>query len=186
MIILTFVTLVDVDVALGPDESLWARAVVLARHDVGLALRARVAGVACAGVLQVAEQPRAAGRALAEVVGDAVVAGAAVEAGLLRAVVRVGLAVPALVAVDADALVAVARVGARRAVLADALVHRALVHVLGAVAAGVLGRARALVAADAVDARGPVPAEVVEAAVVDVDLAALAGESCEGKRRRKK
>ena len=69
--------------------------------------------------------------------------------------------------------------------LADALVHGALVHVLGAEAAGVLGRAGALVAADAVDARGAVLAEV-EAAVVDVDLAALAGESCEGKRRRKK
>lgn len=184
MLLLTFVTLVDVDVALRPDEPLGTRAVVLAGDDVGLALGARVARVAGAGVLQVAEQPRPAGRALAEVVGDAVVAGAAVQARLLRAVVGVRLAVLALVAVDADALVAVARVGARRAVLADALVHRALVHVLGAEAAAVLGRARALVAADAVDARGPVLAEV-EAAVVDVDVAALAGESCEEKRRRK-
>ena len=64
-----------------------------------------------------AEEAGAAGRALAEVVGDAVVAGAAVEAGLLRAVVGVRLAVAALVAVDADALVAVARVGASRSVL---------------------------------------------------------------------
>ena len=114
---LTFIALVDVDVALGPDEALGAGAVVLAGDDVGLALGARVAGAAGAGVLQVAEQAGAAGRALAEVVGHAVVAGAAVQARLLRAVVGVRLAVPALVAVDADALVAVARVGARGAVL---------------------------------------------------------------------
>ena len=60
--------------------------------------------------------------------------------------------------------------------------HGALVDVLCAVAAGPLGRAGALVATDAVDARGPVLAEV-EAAVVDVDLATFPLESCEKELR---
>ena len=62
--------------------------------------------------------------------------------------------------------------------LADALVHGALVHVLGAEAAGVLGAAGALVVAHAVHARRPVLAAVAQA-VVDVDLAPLPGEACE-------
>ena len=176
-VVLTFVTLVNVDVAVRPNESFGARAIVFAGDDVRLTYGAGVARVAGARVLQVAEQAGPAGRALAVVVGDAVVARAAVEARLRGAVVLVLLAVVALVAVHADALVAVVGVGARGAVLADALVHRALVHVFRAEAAGEFGRALALVAADAVEARGAVLAEVV-AAVVVVHLAPIATEAC--------
>ena len=62
--------------------------------------------------------------------------------------------------------------------LADALVHGALVDILGAEAAGVLWAAGALVVAHAVHARRTVLAAVADA-VVDVDLAPLPGEACE-------
>jgi hypothetical protein len=115
----TFITLVDVEIAVRTDESLWAGAVVLAGDDVRLADGTAVARVASAGVVQVAEEAGLSGWALAVVVCDAVVASGAVEAGLGGAVIHVHLAVLALVAVDADALVTVVRVRARRTVLAD-------------------------------------------------------------------
>ncbi len=100
---LTFVALVDVHVAGGPDEPGRAGAGVAAGDHVGLADGARAAGVAGAGVVQVAEQARLAGRTLAVVVGNSVVAGAAVQAGIRRAVVHVQLAVATLVTKGGDA-----------------------------------------------------------------------------------
>ncbi len=95
---LTFVALVDVDVALRPYEPLGAGAVVAASDHVRLADCASVAGVRGACVVEVAEQSGLPRRALAVVVGHPVVARAPVQAGLLGAVVDVALAVLPVVA----------------------------------------------------------------------------------------
>lgn len=123
---------------------------VLAGGGVGVALGPGAAGVAGAGVLQVAQQPRLAGRTLTVEAADPVVAGAAVETAVLQTVVLVGLAVGPDVAVDTDALVAALGVLAGAVVLAG-VAQRALVHVLAAVAALPVIRALAAVRVDAVD-----------------------------------
>ncbi len=95
---LTFVALVDVDVALRPYEPLGAGAVVAAGDHVRLADCAGVARVRGACVVEVTEQSCLPRRALAVVVGHPVVARAPVQAGLLGAVVDVALAVLPVVA----------------------------------------------------------------------------------------
>ncbi len=123
-----------------------------------------------------AEESRLARRALAVVVGHSVMTGAAVEAGLRGAVVHVALAVLAVIAVHADAGVATIDVSACGPIPAGR-VDGALVHILGTVPPGVLGRAFARVVVDAVDAAAAVPALAV-AAVVHVHLTPATGEAC--------
>ena len=72
---------VDVDLAVGSSEAGRTSAGVGPADDAGVADGPGVAGVGGAGVVQVAEQTSFAGRALAEVACNAVVAGAAVLAG---------------------------------------------------------------------------------------------------------
>ncbi len=123
-----------------------------------------------------AEQASLAGRTLAGVAGDAVLAGAAVQARPAEAVVHVDLAVLALEAIDADAGVAAVLVGAGGAVLARR-VQGTLVHVLCAPGACVAGRALAGVGVDAVQA-GAADLAVMAGAVVDVHLTAVTSETC--------
>jgi hypothetical protein len=172
----TFVALIDVDVALCPDEAPGAAAVVAPGNHVRLADGPAVARVGRTSIVQVAEQTRLSWRALAVVVGHAIVTRAAVEARLLGAVVHVVLAVAALVAVDADAGVAVAGVGASGAVLADVGEYGALIHVDGAVFPRVLGWAVTSVCADTVRAFPAILAQVL-VAVVDIHLAFVASEA---------
>ncbi|KAH9399663.1 hypothetical protein TYRP_017653 [Tyrophagus putrescentiae] len=133
-------------------------------------------GIGGAGVLQVTQQPGLPRRTLTEEGADAVVAGGAVEAGLVGAVVDVLAAGGAGPAVDADAGEAAVGVGAGGAILADMGAEGALVDVLRAVGAAEVGRTGAGVGVDAVDAAAAVLTEVA-AAVVDVDLAVVPGEA---------
>ena len=93
----------------------------------------------------------------------------------MRAVIHIRLAIVSLESVDADAVVPAVRVGAGCPVEAG-VADGALIHVLSAVLAGVLGRAVAGVAAHPVHALAAVLAQVVRA-VVDVHLAPVAGET---------
>lgn len=129
-----------------------------------------------AGIVEVAEQARLAGAALAVEGADTVVACAAVEARRRRAIVNVLGARRARPAVDADAAEAADRVRACGAVLAHVRPQAALVHVLRAVRPRVVGRTVAGVVVDAVHATAAVLAQM-PTAVVDVDLAVLAGEA---------
>ena len=173
--ILTLVALVDVDVAVGTDESLRARAVVLSGHDVRLADGTAVAGVAGTSIVQMTEESGLSRWAFAIIIGDAVMASSAGQTRLRSAVVDVNFTILAFVPVDADALVSPVSICAGRPVLTR-IVHGTFVHVLGAIFASELGCAVALVAAYAVDAFAAILAEVVSA-VIDVNLASIAGET---------
>lgn len=173
---LTLGTLVNVNVAFGTHKALGAVAVVAAGDHVSLANGSGLARVGGTGIVQVAEQSRLARGALAKVVGNSVMTSTTVETGLLGTVVHVNLAVLALEAVDADAAVAVLGVAARGAVLANVRIQGALIHVLSAVLASVLGRALTRVGTHAIDTSTPVLAQVV-LAVVHVDLALVTGET---------
>lgn len=102
-----------------------------------------------------------------------------VETGGPGAVVDVHRAVLSRPAVHADAVVRSQRVGARRAVVANARSHRALVHVHLARLARPLGRTRARVTVHAVHARAAVET-CVRYAVIDVLLAVFAPETYKG------
>lgn len=123
-------------------------------------------------------------RALTVEAAHPVDARGAVEARGPGAVVDVHRTVLSGPAVDAYAVVRAQRVGARRAVVAHARPHRALVHVHLARVAGPLGGTRARVAVHAVHARAAVETGV-RYAVVDVLLAVLSAETC-GRRKRKR
>ena len=114
---------------------------------------------------------------LAMVVGNAVDAGAAVQARVLRAVVHILLALGPGVAIDTNAGVPALVVSASCTVLADVRVHFALVDILGAVLACVLSGAVAGVGGDAVHAPAAILTQVI-AAVIDVHLAPVTLEAC--------
>lgn len=116
-------------------------------------------------------------RALTVEAAHPVDARGAVEARGPGAVVDVHGTVLSGPAVDAYAVVRAQRVGARRAVVAHARPHRALVHVHLARVARPLGGTRARVAVHAVHARAAVETGV-RYAVVDVLLAVLSAETC--------
>lgn len=154
-----------------------ARARERAVDRTGVAQGVRVARIRRARIVQMAQQPRFALGAATVEAAHAIDAGGPIEAGRVHAVVDVLAAIGARPAVDADARVAAVRVRARGAVLADGRPGGALVHVVLAVLAEVVGAALAAVRVDAVHAGAAVLAQVA-GTVVDVLLAVGALEAC--------
>lgn len=175
---LTLIALVNV---LGAVDALVAHRARARERPVdraGVADGVRMARVRGAGVVQMAQQTRLAGRTPAVEASDAVDAGRPVEAGRVHAVVDVVAAVRPVPAVDADAVVAAVGVGTGGPVLADRRLLHALVHVRFAVLAGKARRALAVIRVDPVDTGATVLAHIARA-VVNVLLAVFALETCE-------
>lgn len=185
LVTLTLIALVNVFRAVDALVPDGARARERAVDRAGVADRVRVARVRRARIVQMAQQPRLAGRAAAVEAADTVDTGRPIEAGRVHTIVNVVAAVGPVPAVHADAVVAAVRVGAGRPVLADRWPQRTLVHVVLAELAGKAGRATAVVGVDAVHACPTVLAQVARA-VVRVFLAVLALKTwCRRKNRER-
>ena len=167
---LTFVALVNIDIAFGSDVATGTTTRVASVDHAGLADRPGVTRVGIASVVQVAQQPRFVGRTFANVAGHAIMTSTAIEARLDGAVVNVDLAVVAFESVNANARVASFGVVAGGPVLAHVWPRSAFIHVLGAETSRVFGRAVASVGADAIDTSSSILAKM-SVAVVDVDVA---------------
>lgn len=172
----SFFALVDVLATIHAFVPRGARASVGSVDGRRVADGIRVAWVGGARIIQVAQQSCLPGRALAIEAAHPIHARGSVEARRSLTIVDVLAARGSRPAVDADAREAAHGVGARRAVLAHARPHGALVHVLLAQLARVGRRAAAGVAVDIVHAGRAVLTQVPRA-VVDVLLAILAAET---------
>jgi len=172
----SFVTFVDVNVALGTDISTWTATSVAPIDDTRLANGASIARIGSTSVVQMAKQPGLVGWAFAFISGNAVMTSASVQAGLCHTVVHVNFAIVAFVSIDTDARVASLGVVTSGSILANVRPDKAFVDVFGAVSSGEFRRAIASVASDAVQAAAAILAEVA-VAIVFVDVAAGTGEA---------
>ena len=171
------VAFVNVNVALGSDVATGTATCVATVDHARLANGARGAGVGGAGVVEVAQEAGLFRGALADIAGDPIVASSSVQAGLNSTVVDVDFAIVAFEAVDTNAGVASNGVVTSRSILTNVRPGGAFVNVLGAVAAFVFRRAIASIGSHPINAPASILAKV-SAAVVQVDLAHGAGETC--------
>lgn len=160
----------------------WARVTRGAGADgfavdrVGVAVRAFVAGVTDAGVIQVAQQTCAAMWALAVERGHPVVAGSTLEAGSHSTVINVLTAVLAGPAVDTYAVVAAVVVVARSSILAGIRHELALINIFSAILACPLRKALAVVGVNSIHTGASILA-VVPRTVINVVLTVLTSKT---------
>ena len=168
-------TLVNVLVTLLPLQAGRAGAGPLARHLVGVAPGARVAGVDQTLVVQVTQEARLAPGTLALVSPHLVVTSPSVLTRRDAAVVLVLLAVLPDEAVDADTLVAALGVLTSPVVLAG-IVEGAFVHVIETVETSPVVWTGTIVSVDSINTNTAIHTEI-PFTVINVDLAVLSSKS---------
>ena len=168
-------TLVNVLVTLLPLQAWRTGAGPLARHLVGVAPGARVAGVDQTLVVQVTQEARLAPGTLALVSPHLVVTSPSVLTRRDTAVVLVLLAVLPDEAVDADTLVAALGVLTSPVVLAG-IVEGAFVHVIETVETSPVVWTGTIVSVDSINTNTAIHTEI-PFTVINVDLAVLSSKS---------